>query len=40
MTHHASADYGPPQDVSRHTVRLDRIRAHWGDMLRVAGSLT
>ncbi|MFF5776084.1 Tn3 family transposase [Streptomyces virginiae] len=34
------ADYGPPQDVSRHTVRLDRIRAHWGDMLGVAGSLT
>ncbi|WP_405786785.1 Tn3 family transposase [Streptomyces sp. NBC_00029] len=21
-------------------MRLDRIRAHWGDMLRVAGSLT
>ncbi|WP_328786155.1 Tn3 family transposase [Streptomyces sp. NBC_00273] len=37
---HASADYGPLQDISRHTVRLDRIRAHWGDMLRVAGSLT
>ncbi|MFI6449753.1 Tn3 family transposase [Kitasatospora sp. NPDC050543] len=37
---HASADYGPLQEVSRHTVRLDRIRAHWGDMLRVAGSLT
>lgn len=26
--------------MSRHTVRLDRIRAHWDDMLRVAGSLT
>jgi TnpA family transposase len=26
--------------LSRHTVRLDRIRAHWDDMLRVAGSLT
>jgi TnpA family transposase len=26
--------------MSRHTVRLDRIRAHWADMLRVAGSLT
>ena len=25
---------------SRHTVHLDRIRAHWDDMLRVAGSLT
>ncbi len=37
---HASADYGPLQDASRHTVRLDRVRAHWGDMLRVAGSLT
>ncbi|MFD9514877.1 Tn3 family transposase [Streptomyces mirabilis] len=37
---HASADYGPLQEVSRHTVRLDRVRAHWGDMLRVAGSLT
>ncbi|MFB7419400.1 Tn3 family transposase [Streptomyces sp. NPDC056210] len=23
-----------------HTIRLDRVRAHWGDMLRVAGSLT
>ncbi|MFI6060370.1 Tn3 family transposase [Streptomyces sp. NPDC051286] len=34
-----SADYGPLQVASRHTVRLDRIRAHWGDMLRVAGSL-
>jgi TnpA family transposase len=39
-TTHASDDYGPLQDVTRHTVRLDRIRAHWGDMLRVAGSLT
>lgn len=37
---HATADYGPLQDASRHTVRLDRIRSHWGDMLRVAGSLT
>ncbi|NYE10081.1 hypothetical protein BJ999_000377 [Actinomadura citrea] len=25
---------------SRHTVHLDRIRAYWDDMLRVAGSLT
>ncbi|MFI6456994.1 Tn3 family transposase [Streptosporangium amethystogenes] len=25
--------------MSRHTVRLDKIRAHWGDMLQVAGSL-
>ncbi|MEU3991737.1 Tn3 family transposase [Streptomyces platensis] len=37
---HASAAYGPLQEASRHTVRLDRVRAHWGDMLRVAGSLT
>ncbi|MCX5141873.1 Tn3 family transposase [Streptomyces sp. NBC_00338] len=37
---HATADYGPLQDASRHTIRLDRVRAHWGDMLRVAGSLT
>ncbi|QKV96984.1 Tn3 family transposase [Streptomyces sp. NA02950] len=35
-----AADYGPLQTVSNHTIRLDRIRAHWGDMLRVAGSLT
>lgn len=35
-----AADYGPLQQVSNHTIRLDRIRAHWGDMLRVAGSLT
>ncbi|MFC4533089.1 Tn3 family transposase [Sphaerisporangium dianthi] len=26
--------------MSRHTVRLDRIRAHWADMVRVAGALT
>ncbi|MDQ0936660.1 TnpA family transposase [Streptomyces turgidiscabies] len=35
-----AADYGPLQAVSNHTIRLDRIRAHWDDMLRVAGSLT
>ena len=35
----AAADYGPLQPVSNHTIRLDRIRAHWGDMLGVAGSL-
>jgi TnpA family transposase len=35
-----AADYGPLQLVSNHIIRLDRIRAHWGDMLRVAGSLT
>lgn len=32
--------YGPLDHMSRHTVRLDKIRAHWDDMLRVAGSLT
>jgi TnpA family transposase len=35
-----AAGYGPLQPVSGHVVRLDRIRAHWGDMLRIAGSLT
>jgi TnpA family transposase len=35
-----AADYGPLQPVSGYVVRLDRIRAHWDDMLRVAGSLT
>ncbi|GAB2491414.1 Tn3 family transposase [Streptosporangium sandarakinum] len=34
------ATYGPLDHMSRHVVRLDRIRAHRGDMLRVAGSLT
>ncbi|WUW03117.1 transposase [Streptosporangium sp. NBC_01469] len=34
------AVYGPLDAMSRHTIRLDRIRAHWCDMLRVAGSLT
>jgi TnpA family transposase len=34
------AVYGPLDHMSRHAIRLDRIRAHWGDMLRVAGSLT
>ena len=36
----AAADYGPLEPVSGHTIRLDRVRTHWGDMLRVAGSLT
>jgi hypothetical protein len=35
-----AAEYGPLQPVSHYTIRLDRIRGHWGDMLRVAGSLT
>lgn len=34
------AVYGPLDAMSRHTIRRDRIRAHWCDMLRVAGSLT
>ncbi|GAA5768852.1 tn3 family transposase TnBth1 [Streptosporangium roseum] len=34
------AVYGPLEHMSRHTVRLDRIRAHWADMVRVAGLLT
>ncbi|WP_218136228.1 Tn3 family transposase [Nonomuraea jiangxiensis] len=34
-----AATYGPLEHMSR-LVRLDRICAHWGDMLRVAGSLT
>ncbi|MET9644806.1 Tn3 family transposase [Streptomyces syringium] len=34
------ADYGPLEPpVSRHRVQVERIRAHWEDMLRVAGSL-
>jgi TnpA family transposase len=33
------ADYGVLDYLSRHRVTLDRIRHHWDDMLRVAGSL-
>jgi TnpA family transposase len=33
------ADYGVLDYLSRHRVNLDRIRHHWDDMLRVAGSL-
>ncbi len=35
----AAADYGVLNDLARHRVRLDRIRAHWPEMLRIAGSL-
>ena len=35
-----AASYGILDQLARHRVRLDRIRAHWPDMLRVAGSLT
>ncbi|WP_267881448.1 MULTISPECIES: Tn3 family transposase [unclassified Streptomyces] len=34
-----SANYGPLEPVSRHRVQAERIRQHWEDMLRVAGSL-
>ncbi|MFV2197851.1 Tn3 family transposase [Nocardiopsis sp. LOL_012] len=34
------ASYGPLDSMSRHTIHLDKVRAHWEDMLRVAGSLT
>ncbi|MFE4306623.1 Tn3 family transposase [Streptomyces sp. NPDC056891] len=37
---HATAGYGPLQEASRHTIHKDRVRAHRGDMLCVAGSLT
>jgi TnpA family transposase len=33
------ADYGVLNYVSRHRVKLERIRRNWDDMLRVAGSL-
>lgn len=33
------ADYGVLDRISRHPVNTDRIRRHWDDMLRVAGSL-
>lgn len=32
-------DYGPLNALARHRVSLAKIRTHWGDMLRVAGSL-
>jgi TnpA family transposase len=32
-------DYGVLDRISRHLVNTDRIRRHWDDMLRVAGSL-
>jgi len=33
------ADYGLLNDIARHRVRPERIRQHWDDMLRIAGSL-
>ncbi len=35
-----TTDYGPLQQTSRHLVHPDRIRQHWPNMLRAAGSLT
>ncbi len=35
-----SADYGPLEPLSRQRVQAARVRDHWEDMLRVAGSLT
>lgn len=35
----AEGDYGPLNALARHRVDLAKIRAHWPDMLRVAGSL-
>ena len=32
-------DYGPLNPLARHRVSLAKIRAHWDDMTRVAGSL-
>ena len=34
-----NADYGALNDIARHPVKTKRIRHHWDDMLRVAGSL-
>jgi TnpA family transposase len=35
----ATADYGVLSDLARHRVRLERIRQHWPQMLKIAGSL-
>jgi TnpA family transposase len=34
-----AAAYGPFDELPRHRIRRDQIRAHWPDMLRAAGSL-
>ena len=34
-----AATYGAFDQLSRHRIRLERVLAHWPDMLRVAGSL-
>jgi len=33
------ADYSALNEIARHRARTDRIRQHWDDMLRIAGSL-
>lgn len=41
MAHeHRGRDYGPLQPVSNHTICLDRIHAHRGDLLLVAGPVS
>ena len=35
----AAADYGDLNSLARHNVSLDRIKANWDDLLRLAGSL-
>lgn len=34
------ADYGPLNPLARHKIKVDLIRSHWDDILRVIGSLT
>ena len=34
-----SGDYGPLNALARNRINLNRVRTHWNDMLRVAGSL-
>jgi TnpA family transposase len=34
-----TADYGPLNGIARHRVNVERIRHHWEDQLRLAGSL-
>ena len=35
----AGADYGGLDYLSRHRINIERIRRHWDDILRIAGSL-
>lgn len=35
----APGDYGAPNDVARHKIRLEKITAHWDDGTRAAASL-